>query len=162
MVPVLLLGAGKIGGAIARLLAGCGDYDVCVGDVSDNALARLPQSMPNLATVRMDVSNAAALRSAMKDRRIVVSACSFDVNVGIAQAALDSGLSYFDLTEDVETTVAIQKIAKSARPGQVFAPQCGLAPGFVSIAACTSRATLTSSTRSACASARCRSSRRTR
>jgi saccharopine dehydrogenase-like NADP-dependent oxidoreductase len=135
MVPVLLLGAGKIGGAIARLLAGCGDYDVRVGDVADAALARLPQSMPNLSTVRMDVANAAALRSAMKGRQIVVSACSFDVNVGIAQAALDTGLSYFDLTEDVETTVEVQRIANSAKSGQVFVPQCGLAPGFVSIAA---------------------------
>ena len=125
MVPVLLLGAGKIGGAIGRLLAGCGDYDVCIGDVSDVALARLPQSMPNLTTVRMDVANAAALRSAMKERRIVVSACSFDVNVGIAQAALDTGLSYFDLTEDVNTTVEVQRIAKTARPGQVFVQQAG-------------------------------------
>ncbi len=134
MVPVLLLGAGKIGGATARLLAGCGDYSVRVGDVSEAALERLPKGR-NISTVRMDVADPAGLREAMHGRKIVVSACSFDVNVGIARAALESGLSYFDLTEDVETTVAVQKIARSAKSGQAFVPQCGLAPGFVSIAA---------------------------
>lgn len=134
MVPVLLLGAGKIGGAIARLLAGCGDYDVLVGDASDAALGRLA-SLPNLGTVRMDVTDAAALRDAMRGRQVVVSACSFDVNEGIALAALNAGLSYFDLTEDVETTAAVQRTARGAKSGQIFMPQCGLAPGFVSIAA---------------------------
>ena len=54
---------------------------------------------------------------------------------GIAQAALDSGISYFDLTEDRQTTALIRSLAQSAKAGQVFMPQCGLAPGFVSIAA---------------------------
>jgi saccharopine dehydrogenase-like NADP-dependent oxidoreductase len=65
----------------------------------------------------------------------VVSALSFALNPGVAQAALDAGLSYFDLTEDRETTTAIRRIAQHAKPGQAFIPQCGLAPGFVSIAA---------------------------
>ncbi len=37
------------------------------------------------------------------------------------------------MTEDVEVTKSVRKIADGAR--QVFAPQCGLAPGFISIAA---------------------------
>jgi saccharopine dehydrogenase-like NADP-dependent oxidoreductase len=42
-------------------------------------------------------------------------------------------LHYFDLTEDVAVTEAVRKLAAGAN--QVFAPQCGLAPGFISIAA---------------------------
>jgi saccharopine dehydrogenase-like NADP-dependent oxidoreductase len=37
------------------------------------------------------------------------------------------------LTEDVFTTRVIRDLASEARPGQVFTPQCGLAPGFVGI-----------------------------
>jgi len=48
---------------------------------------------------------------------------------------LDAGLSYFDLTEDRDTTAAVRGYAEQAESGQIFAPQCGLAPGFVSIAA---------------------------
>jgi len=40
---------------------------------------------------------------------------------------------YFDLTEDVRTTHAIRSLAEGAP--QAFMPQCGLAPGFIGIAA---------------------------
>jgi saccharopine dehydrogenase-like NADP-dependent oxidoreductase len=66
---------------------------------------------------------------------VVLSALSFHHNPLVAEAALDTGRSYFDLTEDVETTRRIRSLADRARPGQIFVPQCGLAPGFVSVAA---------------------------
>ena len=64
-----------------------------------------------------------------------MSALSFSDNPKVAQAALENGCSYFDLTEDVRCTKAILEIAKMAKPGQVFMPQCGLAPGFIGILA---------------------------
>lgn len=134
MHEVLLIGAGKIGGAIARLLAGTGEYRILVGDADERSLARLA-SLRNVETRRLDVADASALAAAMAGRRIVVSAGPYAVNPGIARVALERGLSYFDLTEDVETTKEVRRLSESARPGQVFMPQCGLAPGFVSIAA---------------------------
>jgi saccharopine dehydrogenase-like NADP-dependent oxidoreductase len=53
----------------------------------------------------------------------------------VARAALENSLSYFDLTEDVATSDAVAEIAESAADGQIFMPQCGLAPGFISIVA---------------------------
>jgi saccharopine dehydrogenase-like NADP-dependent oxidoreductase len=44
-----------------------------------------------------------------------------------------AGAHYFDLTEDVEVTRNVRRIAEGA--AQAFVPQCGLAPGFISIAA---------------------------
>jgi saccharopine dehydrogenase-like NADP-dependent oxidoreductase len=133
MYRVLLLGAGKIGAAIARFLSACGDYDVLLGDVDDTALGRI--AAPRVKTVHLSAADPAALRRAMAGCQAVVSACSFALNPGIAEAALECGLSYFDLTEDRQTTDAIRACAARARPGQIFMPQCGLAPGFVSIAA---------------------------
>jgi saccharopine dehydrogenase-like NADP-dependent oxidoreductase len=40
---------------------------------------------------------------------------------------------YFDLTEDVAVTRAVRSIAEGS--SRAFVPQCGLAPGFISIAA---------------------------
>jgi saccharopine dehydrogenase-like NADP-dependent oxidoreductase len=71
----------------------------------------------------------------MQDRQTVISALSFNFNPTVARAALDSGLSYFDLTEDVATSDAVAGIAENAKLGQIFMPQCGLAPGFISIVA---------------------------
>jgi saccharopine dehydrogenase-like NADP-dependent oxidoreductase len=133
MHELLLLGAGKIGTAIAKLLAHSGDYDVLVGDVDVRAVARLA-GLPRTKAMKMDVGDPQALRAAMKGRRYVISALSFAANPAVAQAALEGGLSYFDLTEDVATTRAIQEVAKQAKPGQIFMPQCGLAPGFIAIA----------------------------
>src|SRR5690606_38815715 len=42
-------------------------------------------------------------------------------------------LHYFDLTEDTKVTAEVKRIAKDAKTA--FVPQCGLAPGFISIAA---------------------------
>jgi saccharopine dehydrogenase-like NADP-dependent oxidoreductase len=134
MHHVLLLGAGKIGTSVAKLLASTGEYDVLVGDVDDGALKRVAAAA-DVRTVRIDVADVNAVRAAIKGRHSVLSACSFNVNPGIAQAALDGGASYFDLTEDVETTRVIKRLSQQAKPGQIFMPQCGLAPGFVSIAA---------------------------
>ncbi|MEX0815447.1 MAG: saccharopine dehydrogenase C-terminal domain-containing protein, partial [Dongiaceae bacterium] len=50
-----------------------------------------------------------------------------------AAAAAAAGAHYFDLTEDVATTKAVRALAAGA--DTAFVPQCGLAPGFVSIVA---------------------------
>src|SRR6185437_16234472 len=134
MNRVLLLGAGKIGGAIARFLTSTGDYDVLVSDSDSAALKRLADVSP-VSTVTMSAGDPEALRAAMKGRDAVLSALSFALNPAVAKIALDSGLSYFDLTEDRETTTAVRACAERAKSGQIFMPQCGLAPGFVSIAA---------------------------
>jgi saccharopine dehydrogenase-like NADP-dependent oxidoreductase len=134
MHKVLLLGAGKIGAAIAKFLSYTGDFDVLIGDVDERALRRLAD-VAHVTTRKLDSSSAADLQDAMSGRQSVLSALNFSFNPGVARAALASGLSYFDLTEDVETTRAVKEISASAKPGQVFMPQCGLAPGFVSIAA---------------------------
>jgi saccharopine dehydrogenase-like NADP-dependent oxidoreductase len=133
MRNALLLGAGKIGRAIATLLGHTGDYAVKIGDIDERALDRL-HGVPNVIPLRLDVTAPDALRQAMAGCRDVVSACSYSVNPGIARAALEAGCSYFDLTEDVSSTRAVREVAAHARPGQVFVPQCGLAPGFVAIA----------------------------
>ena len=134
MYRILLLGAGKIGSAIGGLLQSSGDYRVTAGDVDIAALARIAESA-GVATKRISAADGSALTKAMKGFDAVVSACSFTVNPTIAEAARKSGLSYFDLTEDRETTRKVSAIAARAKPGQIFMPQCGLAPGFVSIAA---------------------------
>ncbi|KAF1025558.1 MAG: Lysine 6-dehydrogenase [Burkholderia plantarii] len=53
--------------------------------------------------------------------------------VTVAAAARDAGVHYFDLTEDVRATDAIRALASDAPT--VLMPQCGLAPGFIGIAA---------------------------
>lgn len=133
MHRVLLVGGGKIGRTIARFLANTRDYCVRVVDADSRALEALP-AHPRIKPVLADATDRRAILSTMRDRDTVVSALGSSHNPLLAEAALEAGLSYFDLTEDVETSRTIRKIAGHAKRGQVFVPQCGLAPGFVSIA----------------------------
>jgi saccharopine dehydrogenase-like NADP-dependent oxidoreductase len=134
MHRVLLLGAGKIGRMIARFLVDTGDYQVKVADADADALARIADKV-SVETAKVDASNKQELVAAMKDCESVISALSFTYNPLVAQAALETGASYFDLTEDVATTRAVREISAKAGKKQIFMPQCGLAPGYISIVA---------------------------
>ncbi|MEX0612082.1 MAG: saccharopine dehydrogenase C-terminal domain-containing protein [Pirellulales bacterium] len=134
MHRVLLLGAGKIGRMIARFLMDSGDYQLVVGDLCETALKRVAK-LTEADTRRIDAANPAELAAAMDGVQTVISALSFHHNPLVAQAALKAGASYFDLTEDVATSDAVAEIAKRGADGQIFMPQCGLAPGFISIVA---------------------------
>jgi saccharopine dehydrogenase-like NADP-dependent oxidoreductase len=134
MHRVLLLGAGKIGRMIARFLMETGDYELIVGDISDEALQRVAK-LTRAATRPINAANPADLKASLKGVDSVISALSFQYNPAVAEAALAAGASYFDLTEDVATTDKVVAISRPATEGQVFMPQCGLAPGFISIAA---------------------------
>ncbi|REK11168.1 MAG: saccharopine dehydrogenase family protein [Planctomycetota bacterium] len=134
MPHVRLRGAGKIGRMIAKMLTESGDYDLLVGDGDPAALERIA-AQSKVQTRQVDADDPRQLRAVIEGRDLVISALSYAHNPTVAQVALDAGASYFDLTEDVATTDRVTEISRSARPGQVFMPQCGLAPGFVSIVA---------------------------
>jgi saccharopine dehydrogenase-like NADP-dependent oxidoreductase len=137
MHKVLILGAGKIGALISGLLAESGSYDVHLGDVSGAAADSVVNAhgLPHLHAHTVDASNGAALDAQLRKHPVhaVISSLPYYCNVAVAEAARRAGIHYFDLTEDVEVTRAVRGI--SAGSAQAFVPQCGLAPGFISIAA---------------------------
>jgi saccharopine dehydrogenase-like NADP-dependent oxidoreductase len=132
---VLLLGGGKIGRMIAQLLSDSGDYAVTVADRDRQALERVARAVTSVTTSELDADDDDQLKRAIAGNEIVISALAYYHNVRVARAALELGASYFDLTEDVQTTREVRLLAAQAKPGQVFMPQCGLAPGFVSVVA---------------------------
>ena len=130
MAEVLLLGAGNIGEAIAELLKRTDDYRLTVADRDEKRLAAMPQGV---RTMPIDVTDRAALKRALSQHEVVMSACPYFLNITIAELARELGVHYFDLTEDVATAHRVRELAQGA--SNVFIPQCGLAPGFISIAA---------------------------
>lgn len=131
---VAVIGCGKIGSAITKLLHRSGRYQVKVIEQHTPLLASVAH-LNDVTTDSFAVQDADLLRKAVTGWDAVVSACSYDVNPVIAQVCGEVGCSYFDLTEDVETTRSIRAVAETAQDGQIFMPQCGLAPGFIGILA---------------------------
>ncbi len=132
MHTVLLLGTGRIGRAIATFLAGTGDYELTLADASEAALARVAEGLP-VKTALVDARRPEALERALEGHDSVICALRFDLSVPVAEAAARASASYFDLTEDLAATRRIRELATHARDGQIFMPQCGLAPGFVNV-----------------------------
>jgi saccharopine dehydrogenase-like NADP-dependent oxidoreductase len=133
---VLMLGAGKVGSLIACLFSETDEYRICVGDSDATALRRMEElARPNLAVHSVDAMDLAALERFMEshDADAVISCLPYYCNFAVAEAALKFGLHYFDLTEDVEVSRYIATISQGAQTA--FVPQCGLAPGFISIIA---------------------------
>ncbi|MEM1243820.1 MAG: saccharopine dehydrogenase C-terminal domain-containing protein [Pseudomonadota bacterium] len=134
---VLVLGTGKIGSLITYLLMNYDDYQVVVGDINFNGndMQRLKKHYADLECVEIDVSDEKQLMQLMQSRNFdaVISSLPFFCNVTVATVAKACQVSYFDLTEDVAVTKKIRELAEGA--DCAFVPQCGLAPGFVGLAA---------------------------
>lgn len=137
MNRVLILGAGKIGALMSGLLADSGDYDVDLADV-DGAVAKSvaeSHGLDNVTAYELDASSRDALSAHLKEHPVdaVISGLPFFCNPLVAETAREANIHYFDLTEDVEVTKKVKELAKGSE--KTFAPQCGLAPGYISIVA---------------------------
>jgi saccharopine dehydrogenase-like NADP-dependent oxidoreductase len=139
MKSILVIGGGKIGSVVGDLLVqtpASSGYRVTVADRDPAQLAEIEaraKKSARLTTLRLDVTDAAALRAAMRGRFAVLSAAPYHLTVKVAEAARELGVHYLDLTEDVASTRRIREL--SAGASTAFIPQCGLAPGFISIVA---------------------------
>ncbi|MGF7231738.1 saccharopine dehydrogenase family protein [Arachidicoccus sp.] len=131
MTKIIIIGGGKIGETAAFLFHNSGRYTVTIADANKESLQKSRQDGIN--AIHLEVNDNRALEAALNENEIVLSACPYFLNVAIATAAAKTKTHYFDLTEDVAATNKIREIAKGSEVS--FMPQCGLAPGFISIAA---------------------------
>ncbi|MEL7539140.1 MAG: saccharopine dehydrogenase C-terminal domain-containing protein [Pseudomonadota bacterium] len=137
MKRICVLGSGKIGALISGLLGASGDYTVDLID-KDNVRVKQVSDGHRMDTVRVfaiDATDEAALTDYVQREKPVamLSGLPYYCNEVVARVAAAAGCHYFDLTEDVKVTETVRRIAEGS--AQAFVPQCGLAPGFISIAA---------------------------
>ncbi len=117
-MDVGIVGAGKIGESIATMLETCGFCEqVRLGDsrpledITDLEKAEFKQ---------LDVTCPAELQSFIADCDAVVSAAPYYLNQTIAEVCAKLETSYFDLTEDVETTNYVRRFERE-QPGHFHA-----------------------------------------
>ncbi len=121
---VAVFGLGKVGELVAEMLAESG-FAVTGYDAVERPGRRFEAHT-------LDVTDGAAIRAALKASDAVVSCLPYDRNIEVAEAAYETGVHYFDLTEDVPTTTRVVELAHDS-PDAAFVPQCGLAPGLIGI-----------------------------
>jgi saccharopine dehydrogenase-like NADP-dependent oxidoreductase len=133
-MKIALLGAGHIGRTIAHGLSTCGDYELTWCDHSASALEQASAAARgHLSTRVIDAQDMRAMQAVLRGQDAVINALPYNLAIATATAAREARCHYFDLTEDVAATRAIQVLAADAPVA--FMPQCGLAPGFIGIVA---------------------------
>ena len=134
---VLVLGVGKIGSLITCLLAQSNDYHVHIGNLNISTAETLVSDLKlqNVTTSKIDAQSIDDLDDLFGNNKFdaVVSSLPYYCNQLVADVAAKYGVHYFDLTEDVNVTEHVKQVSKNQTT--VFMPQCGLAPGFISIVA---------------------------
>lgn len=137
MHKTLVAGAGKIGEVVATLLLTTSDFEVHMIDIKpqSNEIETLTQRFKHAEFSQLDVSSEEALTDYIKKNRIqsIVSCLPYFCHLPIARVAAKSSVNYFDLTEDTNVSQQIKALASNSKAA--FFPQCGLAPGFISIVA---------------------------
>ncbi|HEX4860106.1 MAG TPA: saccharopine dehydrogenase C-terminal domain-containing protein [Rhizomicrobium sp.] len=131
MKKVMLVGGGKIGIAITEFLSTTGDYKLTVADRDAASLQRMPHNN-NVELRKVDILSPDFVHE-VEGHDIVLSATPFNLTSKVAEACKHVNAHYLDLTEDVESTRTIKRLSDGAKTA--FIPQCGLAPGFISIVA---------------------------
>lgn len=131
---ILVMGAGKIGTTVAGLLSNTNEYKVYLGDL------KAPLNIPNIKNnpiefVQTNIQSPEKIKEFINQNNVaaVISCLPFHLTLEVAKIAHECGIHYFDPTEDVAITESVTQLAKNSTG--IFAPQCGLAPGFISIAA---------------------------
>jgi len=137
MQRILIVGAGKIGSLIAVLLASCKEYQVILADININNtyLTHIVKHTPAITLIQLDSQNHHEMTEFLQKNSIhaIISSLPYYCNIAIAQLAKQFHLHYFDLTEDTHTADTVARLSHEVNTA--FVPQCGLAPGFISIVA---------------------------
>ncbi|HEX9081822.1 MAG TPA: saccharopine dehydrogenase C-terminal domain-containing protein [Holophagaceae bacterium] len=123
MLHVVVLGAGRVGGAMARDLAP--DFRVTVADRSEEALARMAGF--GLATRNADLSTPGGVQGAVSDADLVVGAVPGFMGFATAQAVLEAGKPLVDISFFDEDCYALDELAKARNLTAIV--DCGIAPG---------------------------------
>ncbi len=137
-MKLLVLGAGLQGSACAFDLLDTTPAEVTL---ADRHLAPLPRFLSGdwggrLRRVKLDVTDAAALRAAMAGHTGVLSAIPYYYNVEAARAAVEVGCHFADLGGNTAIVLQQKKLDPEAAAKRLSViPDCGLAPGLVNILA---------------------------
>ena len=138
-MKILVVGAGMQAHAVCYDLVRQQDVDeVRVADVDAAHLAELKRAVgsPKLRTFRADASDEKRMAELMKPCAVAVSCVPYFFNLGLTRAAIATKTHFCDLGGS-NTVVDEQMLlgAAAQRAGVSVVPDCGLAPGMVSILA---------------------------
>ncbi len=139
-MKILVLGAGRMGhGAAYDLAHNSPEVEAVTIADANFAKAETVESIVGSSKItakQLDVSDYEAVVSAMRGHDAAISCVNYWFNLELSKAAIETKTNFCDLGGNnyvVDAQLALDELAKSA--GINIIPDCGLAPGMVSILA---------------------------
>lgn len=124
-MKIVILGGGRVGGAMARDLAGEPRFEITVVDASAEALQRLEGW--GLKTERADLADPAAVGRAVRDHDLVVGAVPGFLGFATLKAVLEADKDIVDISFFDEDPFLLDGLARER--GRIAIVDCGVAPG---------------------------------
>jgi lysine 6-dehydrogenase len=138
-MKILVLGAGRMGfGAAYDLVHSSVVESVTVADVNFDAAKAAADQIggPKITPKQLDVNSYAATVNLMTGHHAAISCVTYFYNEQLAKAAIEAKVNFCDLggnNDVVAAELALDEQAQAA--GINIIPDCGLAPGMVSVLA---------------------------
>ncbi len=125
-MKIVVLGGGRVGGAIARDLAKDEGFEVTVVDASEASLGRFADE-PRLHTRKADLADPAEVGRAVADHDLAVGAVPGFLGFATLKAVLEAGKNVVDISFFDQDPFLLDALAKSR--GVTALVDCGVAPG---------------------------------
>lgn len=124
---VVVLGAGMVGAAIARDLAGDAELQVDVADVRAESLERVAEHAP-VGKVRTDLGDPAAVRRLVAGYDLVVGALPSVIGFETVRTVIEAGRNLVDISFMPQNPLELDGLAREQ--GVTAVVDCGVAPGL--------------------------------
>ena len=126
LVKIVVLGGGRVGGAIVCDLAAVEDFSVVVADVDPVALSQLEEAGAD--GIPIDLSSGSAVDDVVADADLVVGAVPGFMGYRTVERVLEAGKPVVDISFFEEDAFGLDQEAKEA--GVPCLVDCGVAPGL--------------------------------
>jgi len=134
---IAVFGAGMMGRAIAFDLSQFSKFDsIIVADANKNALQSLKKILPpkKMQYKQINLENRATVQKIIHDVDIIISAVPYRFNYVLSKMAVEAGTHFLDLGGNNDIVQKERGLSSRAKQkGVTVIPDCGLAPGLVSI-----------------------------
>jgi lysine 6-dehydrogenase len=136
-MKILVLGAGRMGLGAAFDLAGATDVQaVTVADLDLTRARAVVETIgsPKLLAAQVDVADSAGVVQLMRGHDAAISCVVYHHNLNLARAAIEERVNFCDLGGNNSVVDAELVLDQEAREASInIIPDCGLAPGMVSV-----------------------------
>ena len=152
MRKVVVLGAGRVGAAMARDLARDAALEVTAADASPDALGRLRETGDRdgtpIHTLPLDLADPASLARAVSGRDLVIGAVPGPMGFATLRAVLEHDVDVVDISFFEEDAFELDALARER--GRVAVVDAGVAPGLSNLILGHHEARLAETTRFEC------------